>query len=321
MADMQTTTLGRTGLTVSRAGLGGGGHARLGQSYGHSTEQSVALIKSAIDAGVNFIDTAAVYRTEEIVGQAIKSCRDGIVVSTKQTVFQRGTSPLGQSFLTAQEFTTQVEENLRRLSTDYIDIFHLHGIMSDQYDYCLNELVPALEKLRDQGKIRFIGLTERFISDTNHKMLNRALEDDIWDVIMVGFNMINPSARHTVLKKAREKNIGTLNMFAVRRALSDTNAQSEVIGELRQNGQINLSDNEAQDPLGFLTEPGVASTMMEAAYRFCRHEPGMDIILNGTGSPEHLDANIASIQMPPLPDAVQKRLRDIFGNVDSVSGN
>lgn len=318
---MQTTTLGRTELKVSVAGLGCGGHARLGQSYGHSTEQSIALIKSALDAGVNFVDTAAVYGTEEIVGQAIAHCRDKVIISTKQTIVQRGTSVLGQAFLTAEEFCGQVDDNLRRLGTDYIDILHLHGVMSNQYSYCREELVPALMKLRDQGKIRFIGLTERFIHDTNHKMLAGALEDDLWDVVMIGFNMINPSARHSILTKTRNCNVGTLNMFAVRRALSDTAVTSEIIAELRRNGQIDLPDNGSQNTLEFVTNPDVASSVIEAAYRFCRHEPGIDVVLTGTGSAEHLNENITAIQMPPLPDVVQERLRDIFGNVDSVSGN
>ncbi|AZV80202.1 aldo/keto reductase [Parasedimentitalea marina] len=318
---MQTTKLGRTELDVSVAGLGCGGHARLGQSYGHSTDQSVALVRTALDVGVNFVDTAAVYGTENIVGQAISTCREWVIVSTKQGIVQPGTSALGQAFLSAEMFTTRVEDSLRRLGTDYIDVMHLHGVMADQYSYCLAELVPAMVKLRDQGKIRFIGLTERFIEDTNHTMLSRALKDDIWDVIMTGFNMINPSARHSILKKTQENNVGTLNMFAVRRALGSRAATVEIITELQKGDQIDLSDEQAENALEFLTDPDVASSVLEAAYRFCRHEPGIDIVLTGTGSAKHLTENIAALKMPPLPDKVQDRLRDIFGNVDSVSGN
>ena len=318
---MQTTTLGRTGLIVSRAGLGCGGHAQLGQSYGHSIAQSVALVHAALDTGANFIDTAASYKTEEIVGRAINGRRDKVVLSTKLGIVQPDTSPLGQNFLHADEFCRLVEGNLERLGTDYIDILHLHGVMADQYEYCVNEIVPALFRLRDQGKIRFIGLTERFIHDTNHTMLGHALEDDFWDVVMTGFNMINPSARRSVLIKTREKNIGTLIMFAVRRSLSDVEATSEIIAELRKNGQINLSDYDDPNPLAFLVDPRIASSVIEAAYRFCRHEPGTDVVLSGTGSLEHLCENFVALQMPPLPEAVQARLNSLFGRVDSVSGN
>lgn len=317
---MQTTTLGRTGLVVSRAGLGCGGHARLGQSYGHSVAQSVALVRAALDAGVNFIDTAASYETEEIVGLAIAGRRDKIVVSTKLGIVRAGTSALGQDFLRADDFCRLVEGNLRRLGTDYIDVLHLHGVMANQYDYCADELVPALFKLRDQGKIRFVGLTERFIYDTSHTMLCRALDDDFWDVVMTGFNMINPSARHSVLTKTRAKNVGTLIMFAVRRALSSVQATAEIIAELRTNGQLDLGHD---DPnlMEFLTKPGVANSVIEAAYRFCRHEPGADIVLTGTGCGDHQRENFAALQMPSLPPEALARLEALFGRVDSVSGN
>lgn len=318
---MHSTTLGRTNLVVSIAGLGCGGHARLGQAYGHSTQQSVDLIHSALDQGVNFLDTAAVYGTEEIVGTAIKGRRDQVVISTKQTIVQPGTSALGQAFLSAEQFCRRVEENLTRLGTDTIDVLHLHGVMADQYHHCVEVLAPALMSLRDQGKIRFLGITERFIRDTKHQMLDRALQDEIWDVVMLGFNLINPSARGQILHQTRANKVGTLNMFAVRRALSNVAATAEIIDELRQSGQIQLSDQQAENPLAMLTEPHVAHSVTEAAYRFCRHEPGIDVVLTGTGSEAHLSENLAALQMPPLPVATQDRLRAIFGNVDSVSGN
>lgn len=318
---MQTTTLGRTGLTVSIAGLGCGGHSRLGQAYGNSTEQSVSVVKAAIDAGVNFIDTAAAYGTEEIVGQAVRGCRDQVVISSKQLIFRPGTSNLGQDFKTPEDYAADIEKNLKRLGTDYIDIFHPHGIMPDQYDYCVNELVPVLLKFRDQGKIRFLGLTERFIFDPQHKMLSRALEDDFWDVVMTGFNLINPSAQDRVFAKTLEKNIGTLVMFAVRRALSNPQATREIIGELIDGGHIDASSLDQDDPLGFLAEDGVAGSIVEAAYRFCRHQPGAHVILTGTGSVDHLLDNLTSIQGGPLPGAATDRLRELFGRVDSVSGN
>lgn len=318
---MQYVTLGKTGLNVSSAGLGCGGHSRLGQAYGNSTAQSIAIIHAAMDMGVNFIDTATAYGTEPIVGEAIEGRRDEVIISTKRTIFQQGTSPTGNELLTGAEFITGVEDNLKLLGTDHIDILHLHGVFANQYDHCVQELVPALQQLQDQGKIRFLGVTERFIRDTNHTMLSRALEDDVWDVVMTGFNMINPSARHTVLPKTQEKNTGTIIMFAVRRALSDPEATAEIISELISAGLIDPSDLDTENPFSFLLAPNCASSVTEAAYRFCRHEPGAHVVLTGTGSLEHLKENLEVLQMPALPTEAQNKLRNIFGNVDSVSGN
>ena len=80
---MQHATLGRTGIEVSVAGLGCGGHSRLGQSYGATEAQSVAVIHQALDLGINLIDTAQAYGTESIVGKALRGRHDEVVLSTK----------------------------------------------------------------------------------------------------------------------------------------------------------------------------------------------------------------------------------------------
>jgi aryl-alcohol dehydrogenase-like predicted oxidoreductase len=119
---MQYTTLGRTGLKVSVAGLGCGGNSRIG--LGKLTEdQSVALVREAMDLGVNFIDTAENYETEGIVGKAIKGRpRDSVVISTK-SLLGSGAGPKSGADMVAC-----LDASLRKLDTDYVDIFHLHGL-------------------------------------------------------------------------------------------------------------------------------------------------------------------------------------------------
>ena len=80
---MDTVMLGRTGVQVSAAGLGCGGHSRLGQSYGATAEQSSDLVRLALDLGVTYVDTAQAYGTESIVGAAVSGHRDRVVVSSK----------------------------------------------------------------------------------------------------------------------------------------------------------------------------------------------------------------------------------------------
>jgi aryl-alcohol dehydrogenase-like predicted oxidoreductase len=313
-ADMDYTTLGRTGLKVSVMGLGGGGPSRIGQREGKSEAESIALIRQAMDAGVNFIDTAEAYGTEEIVGKAIKQVeRSVVVLSTKKRT--------GQGPITPAEVEQSLEASLKRLGVDYIDIYHLHGVVPADYDYLAAEIVPTLYKLRQQGKIGFIGLTERFNADPGHAMLQQALEDDIWDVFMVGFNLLNQSARERVFKKTIEKDIGILVMFAVRRALSQSERLKPLIQELIDKKQVNPADIDGQNPLGFLTHKGGGADLVDAAYRFCRYEAGVHVTLSGTGNPTHLRANLESFGRPPLPEADEDRLRRIFQQVDSVSGD
>lgn len=309
---MEYTTLGRTGLHVSVMGIGCGGPSRIGQTTGNTEEQSIAIVKHALKSGINFIDTAEVYRTENIVGQAIKGFdRENLIISTKKSTW--GT-------IKPKDVLKSLERSLNNLSTDYIDIYHLHGVILQDYDYLYSEIVPTLLDLRDEGKIRYIGITERFNPDPNHTMLERALKDDVWDVMMVGFNILNQSARDRVLAKAIGKNIGILIMFAVRLALSRPKRLKECIDELIEKKQLNPNKIDRSNPLGFLIQEGGAANLVDAAYRFCRYEPGTHVILSGTGNLDHMKANLESILKPSLPENDLAKLKSIFKNVDSISG-
>lgn len=312
---MQTTRLGRTGLKVSVAGLGCGGHSRLGMAAGNDEAHAARLVSHALDLGINFIDTARAYRTENAVGRAIAGRRDRVVVSTKVSAGR------GDVLLTAQELTASLEKSLARLGTDYVDVFHLHGVRPEQYDHCTEVLVPEMRRQRDLGKLRFLGITEQFVRDTGHSMLQRAVGDDLFDVVMVGFNLLNPSARERVFPQTLKHDVGTLIMFAVRRALSQPEALKELVAGLVERGEVETRNLQPGDPLHFLRERSDVSGVVEAAYRFCRHEPGAHVILTGTGNPDHLTQNVAAIQAPPLPDDVASALRQLFNRVDSVSGN
>ena len=309
---METKILGRTGLRVTVMGVGCGGPSRAGQSTGKSEAESVAIVREALDAGINFVDTAEAYRTEPIVGRAIQGLeRDGIVISTKKSAGPQ---------ITPADLRRSLEASLKRLGTDYVDIYHLHGVILEDYDYLAAEIVPEMLKLRDAGKLRFLGITERWNADPGHAMAQRALQDDVWDVMMIGFNLLNQSARDRVFARTIEKDVGVLVMFAVRKALSRPDRLVEVLDELIARGQIDPSEIDMDDPLGFLVHEGGAVNLPDAAYRFCRDEPGTHVILSGTGNPDHLRANLASFGRPPLPKEDRQRLVSLFGDVDSVTG-
>jgi aryl-alcohol dehydrogenase-like predicted oxidoreductase len=312
---MEYTVLERTGLKVSVAGLGCGGPSRLGLRDNGPEAAAVALVRRAVDRGINFLDTAESYGTEEIVGKAITGiARDHIVISTKRAVPARGDSdPAG-------DLRSGVEQSLRRLRSEYIDIFHLHGVEPEQYAFGRERLLPELLKLKQEGKIRFIGITEAFNPDPGHQMLERALADECWDAVMVGFNLLNQSARRGVFPKTIAGNVGVLVMFAVRRALSRPERLKQTLNELREKGLVDPVWCGSGKPLEFLLSEGGASSFPDAGYRYCRHEPGVHVVLTGTGSPEHLDANIESILKPPLAEPAVEKLRQIFRLVDCVTG-
>jgi len=125
-----------------------------------------------------------------------------------------------------------IDDSLGALRTDHIDLYHLHGVTPGQYDHCVAVLIPELKRQQAAGKVRFLGVTEMFGRDTGHEMLVRALPDDQFDVVMTGFNLLNPSARTRVFPMTRARDVGTLIMFAVRRVLSDPAALREVVAQL-----------------------------------------------------------------------------------------
>ena len=310
---MKTITLGRTGLQVTEMGFGCGGPSRAGQSTGKTVAESVAVVRRALDAGVNFVDTSEAYGTEEIVGQAIRGLdRDALVLSTKKRAGPQ---------ITPQDVVDSLEASLKRMGTDYVDIYHLHAVVLENYEYLLAEIVPTMQRLREQGKLRYIAVSERGGADPQHAMLQRALDDDVWDVMMVGFNILNQSARERVFSRTIKKDIGVLVMFAVRRALSQPERLRANLEELIARGQLDPADLNMNDPLGFLVHEGGAVSLPDAAYRFCRYEPGTHVILSGTGNPAHLEANLASFERPPLPEADHRRLVHTFRRADSVAGN
>jgi L-galactose dehydrogenase len=307
---MQTSILGRTALRVSVAGLGCGGHSRLGLEKG-GLEHAAGIVRAAYEEGVNFFDTASIYGTEEAVGKGLEGIpRDAFVLSTK----------FPYSGKTAGDFAPTLEQSLRLLKTDYVDVYHLHGVKPDDYPRARDTFVPLMLKARQEGKIRFLGITEHFGTDTSHRMFQAALPEDIFDVVMVGYNLLNPSAARTVFPLAAQKNAGVLCMFAVRSALSNPRQLAIDIGRIFEHGQAGPVLAKTEDALDFLARPGVAASITEAAYRFCRHTPGIGVVLTGTGSAAHLRENLLSIQGPRLPGGILERLRAMFAGVDCVSG-
>jgi aryl-alcohol dehydrogenase-like predicted oxidoreductase len=304
-------------LKVSVAGLGCGGPSRLGMRNDPQSEKNaIGLIKQALDLGVNFLDTAQTYGTEPVVGKAIAGVpRISLVISTKKTLpSEDHTDPEG-------EVVTGLEQSLKQIGTDYIDVYHLHGVEPKDYPFCKERLMPAMRRLKEQGKIRFIGVTEGFVPDPAHTMLQQSLPEKQWDLVMVGFSLLNPSARQTVFPLTMKQGVGTLNMFAVRRALSQPQRLKEVCGELVGKNAIAPGTLDANDPLGFILRESDAATLPEAAYRYCRHEKGVDVVLTGTGNADHLKENIAAILKPALPKSVLDKINQIFGKLDFLTGN
>lgn len=298
---------------MSVAGLGCGGFSRLGLGTGKTEAEATLLVRQALELGINLIDTAPSYDTEGVVGKALKSVpRRSIVLATKVVICS------GDEWFTPDRVVESLDNSLRQLGTDYIDVLQLHGVHLAEYDYALNTIVPALIKEQAKGKFRYLGITEAPSDDAKHEMLQYATQDDVWDVTMVAFHLMHQNARSVVFPQTMAKRVGTLLMFAVRNIFAHSDRLRTIMRDLAATGRVEKWLAEAADPLGFLLHEDGAKTITEAAYRFARHEPGVDVVLFGTGDPDHLRTNIASLLKPALPDSDRQQLSALFGHLTGI---
>lgn len=310
---MEYTNLGRTEIKVSVAGLGCGGFSRIGKSAGKSDSDSISIIRKALDLGVNFIDTAAGYGTETLVGEAIKGYeRDTLVLSTKAMVHKAN----GRQ--SPKQVTLSLEQSLQSLGVDYVEVFHLHGVHPNEYDYVYETLLPFLTREQEKGKFKFLGITEVPQEDPGHKTLVRAVQTEFFPVIMVAFHMLHQSARKLIFPTTRKKNIGVLCMLAVRLLFSESGRLKRVVRALAEKGQISMEFKKNTEPLDFLIHEAGALSIIDAAYRYCRHSNGPDVVLFGTGNQDHLKANIDSLLRPALPESDIAKLETLFGALTNI---
>jgi L-galactose dehydrogenase len=308
---MQYRTLGRTGWRVSILGLGSGGASLLGQRYELPASESERLVRHALDAGVNMIDTAPGYgNSEAILGQALKGVpRDQYFLSTK---FQPHAT--GDTLHTAAELRASLEHSLEALQTDCVDLFYLHGIGPQPYKAVSERYLPELNKAKQQGLIRSIGVTERYQSDHAHAMALEAIGDGDYDVIMVGLNVMSPAAVMSVLPLAGERNVGIVVMCAVRSVLVKPTAVEAYVRQWQEEGLLEPGLVEPQAALDWLIDEQ-APTISAAAYKFAAQHPAVGSVLTGTANLEHFDANIQAILGAPLAEDKYQRVLDVFGPV------
>lgn len=305
---MEYAALGTSGLVSSVIGLGGGSSSRFGLARGGTRANALTLIRTAVASGITFFDGAGLCGgVDELLAEGLGLSRNDVLLSTK---IHLGPDPMpltkvraidrACSWLARRTGTTcqgpvvrrRVERTLKALRTDRIDLLHLHAVTPRQYGRSAAEIMPELLKLKDEGKIRAIGISEGFLSDPAHAMLRAALVEPYADSIMVGYNLANPSAAESVFPAAAKTGVGVVGMFALR-------------------GLFLLHRNSSDPSAAYrkiLEEAGITS-LAELAYRYCRHQPGLDVVLTGTGDLEHLHKNIAAVLSPPLPDSVLALLR------------
>ena len=118
----------------------------------------------------------------------------------------------------AAAFEASVERSLKRLQTDYVDVMMIHGILVSEYESVVERFIPTIERLQEQGKVRFKGFSTRYIADPAQEIAPFALRShpDLWDVVMLKYGILNQIMAKEALLLASEYGIGVLNMASVR---------------------------------------------------------------------------------------------------------
>lgn len=308
---MQYRTLGRTGLRVSLAGLGTGGASRIGQAAGLSVQESHRLVRTALDLGVNILDTSPGYAdSEELLGGALDGVpRDSYVIATK---FQPGWKTLEDD---PEALTRSVEKSLRLLRVDAIDVLQYHGVKTHEYRQVVERFHPILLRAQEAGKVRYLGITATAAGDPENEMLPMALEDDLFDCLMAKYGILNQSATKTVFSMALERNVGVFVMAAVRRSLRNPDEAVGQIESFIDEGLLSIPRPGLDDPLALGSVGQPVPMLTRAAYQFAADPEAVSTVLIGTGNVDHLKSNVADIVGPRLTDEQFQFLRETYGRL------
>ena len=323
---MERRILGKTGVEVAVLGFGCGAVGGL-MVRGTAADQERAVAR-ALALGINYFDTAPVYgdgESEKNLGRVLKTLRPNVVVGTKVRI------PDEARGRAAQAVTASLEASLGRLGLERVDLLQLHNLISEDgrartidATAVLDQVVPALDSLRRQGKIRFFGITA--LGDT--PALHRVIDARVLDTAQVCFNLLNPSAgiplpagypAHDfgeLLARTRAAAMGTIGIRVLAAgALSGVEARHPLAMpsvDPIASGPSYAADVERARRLEVLVREGHAGSLVEAGIRFALTNEGMTTVLVGYSTFEHLEYAAAAAEKGPLPRAALDRLAALW---------
>jgi aryl-alcohol dehydrogenase-like predicted oxidoreductase len=320
---MEMRVFGRTGMRLSVLGFGCGAVGGL-MVRGDPFDQERTIAR-AIDAGVNYFDTAVQYgngESEQNLGRILQKLKPpNVVVGTKVRL------PSGEFHRISDAVAKSLEGSLARLRLERVDIFHLHNAITEtgggealSVRQVLDAVVPAFERLRQQGKTRFLGLTA--IGDAT--ALHQVIGARAFDSAQVVYNMLNPSAATELPPNYPAQDYGRL--FDHTRAAGVGVIAIRVLagGALSGSSERHPIASPPPEPIGSATsydadvararrllplvKEGCAASLTETATRFALSHPAIGTILVGMATPQQFEDALAAVQKGPLPPAALDRL-------------
>lgn len=305
---MQYRTLGRTGIKVSPYALGALMFAtRVGNA---DPDDSIRVIHKALDAGINVVDTSDAYGdSEEVVGRALKGRRDGVVLATKVS------RPMGddpnQQGASRRWLVTAVENSLRRLQTDHVDLYQIHR---PDPDTDIEETLSALTDLVRSGKVRAIGTSNMLASDIVEAQWTaerRGLQR--FHTEQPPYSLLNRGIEREVLPTAQRHGMGTLVWGPLGQGLLTGRIRKGQQTDVRRASMFTHMTDEARlDVVEQFTELAqqVGMPLTHLAMAFAIAHPGVSSALIGARTEAHLDDLVAGFDVT-LGDDVLDRIDEI----------
>ena len=323
---MDYRPLGNTGLSVSEIGFGCGNVGGLMIRGEHGDQ--VKAVARAMELGINYFDTAPSYgdgQSETNLGRVLKELAADVYVGTK---FRVTTHEPGHI---KADVIASVEESLTRLQREQVDLMQMHNHVASvaeggsvSPEEALGEVVEALRELRDQGKVRFWGMTA--VGET--AALHRIVDSGTLNTVQSVYNLVNPSAGTSapsgfdmpdygnLIGRASAKGMGVLVIRVLAAgALSGEAARHPVavpsvapIGSGRDYSQ----DQARADGFRFLLQEGYVGNLVEASLRFALGNPGVSSVLVGYSSLEHLEQAVEYAARGSLPPEATARLPEVW---------
>jgi len=297
LAAMKYRTLGKTGLRVSIVGLGTMVHA--GHFGPMKDSESLSAIETAIELGVNFIDTSDAYGagySEALLGKALKGRRDQVIIATKGGNVMVGPDR-GKRNFDPDYISRVMDESLQRLQIDTIDLYQLHNPTVDVIER--GAVWEVLERAKQAGKIRHYGVSINTMEEGI-----AAVKDGRAATIQVEYNLLAQEPAEKIFPLAQQANIGIIARVPLRRGIltgkmtvaDEQRFQGEDLRARSFKGEAFARELAKADELRFLVH-GPAKTLGQAAIAFCLAHPAVSVVIPGARNAEQMRENGAAAEI------------------------
>ncbi len=302
---MKYTKLGKTNISISRIAMGCWIFAG-GANWGTQEEtESINTVHAAMDAGINFFDTAEGYSSDDysetVLGKALAGRRDKVVVATK----------VSRTNMSAQKITEACENSLQRLNTDYIDLYQIHW---SNPDIPLEESIGALERLKEQGKIRVIGVSNFGVGDMSDFLATSRFETN-----QLPYSLLWRAIEYQIKQKCIEENVGILCYSPLQQGLltgrytsadefPQGRARTRIFSTDRPDTRHGEPGHEAEtfaaiDKIRAICNK-IEQPMAQVALAWLLQQPGVSSVIAGARTPEQIQETAQAAELALSPEII-----------------